>query len=703
MLGVGSHVSSTLVVTGYPVEVGPGWLEPLLAYPGRLDVVLHVDPVPGHVATQRLRKQRARLESTRRQDADKGRLDDPETEAAAADATDLAYRVARGEGKLFRVGLYLTVHADDETGLGEELGAVGAIADSLLLRTVPATFRALQGWISTLPLGVDLIGARRTMDTAALAAAFPFASPDLPTADPADAAAPTGGVLYGINTMSSGLVIWDRWAQPNHNSVTLARSGAGKSYLTKLELLRSLHNGVEAAVIDPEGEYVRLAGAVGGTVLTPGAPGVCVNPFDLPAAPRRRGRRTKGEAAEAVGGDVLTRRALFVHTLLAVLLGGSTTAAERAVLDTAIMGAYRTAGITADPRTWGRPAPLLFDLQTALVDADTQTAHDLAARLAPYTTGTHRSLFEGPTTTRPEGHLVVWNLRRLPDELKSVGMLLTLDAIWRRVTDSADRRRRLVVVVDEAWLLMREGEGGRFLFRMAKAARKYWAGLAVVSQDADDVLGSDLGRAVVANSATQILLRQAPQAVDHIADTFGLSAGESDFLLSADQGEGLLLAGTSSRVSFAALAAAGEHALVTTDPADPADDEDTTDTDPDHGDADFDPEHDDESHEFDDDLDDDTFDDPGEELEGDVFDDEGFDEDEDVDPLHGFDRADPDESPFDQGADTAERVDTDTAAGGPGPDALRDDGGSDVRGRVDPGGASRMPPRRARSARRTSR
>ncbi|MFE3205581.1 VirB4 family type IV secretion system protein [Embleya sp. NPDC059237] len=685
MLGVGGHLASTLVVTGYPAEVGPGWLEPLLAYPGRLDVALHVEPVPANIATQRLRKQRARLESTRRHDADKGRLDDPETEAAADAAADLAYRVAKGEGKLFRVGLYLTVHADDEAMLGEELAAVAAIAESLLLRTVPVTFRSLQGWLSTLPLGVDLVGVRRTMDTAALAAAFPLASPDLPTPDPADAAAPTGGVLYGVNTMSSGLVIWDRWAQPNHNSVTLARSGAGKSYLTKLELLRSLHTGVEAMVIDPEGEYTRLARAVGGTILTPGAPGVCINPFDLPPAPRRRHRN-----GDAAGGDALTRRALFVHTLLAVLLGGTVTAAERAVLDTAIMGAYRTAGITADPRTWARPAPLLFDLQTALVDADSDVAHDLAARLAPYTTGTHRCLFESPTTTRPDGHLVVWNLRELPDELKPVGMLLTLDAIWRRVTDPTLRRRRLVVV-DEAWLLMRESEGGRFLFRMAKAARKYWAGLAVVSQDADDVLGSDLGRAVVANSATQILLRQAPQAVDHIAETFDLSAGERDFLLSADQGEGLLLAGVASRVSFVALAADAEHALITTDPG-----ELTHDFDPDD-----DGEYADTGEGFDVFAEDDEFG---------SYADEGFDDDPDGSLAGSRPLADPDDADADSDRDEEPWPDLDGIA--PDPDPGRADAESAAlpaaatttdSAPVGAGGGSRRRAGRSDSARRAPR
>ena len=233
----GDDWSATLAVTGYPAEVSAGWLEPLLSYPGRVDVTLHIEPIPVAVAAARLRRQRARLESGRRAGADRGQLDDPDTEAAADDARDLAYRLARGEGKLFRLGLYLTVHAGSEEDLAAEVQAVRALAASLLLVTVPATFRSLQGWATTLPAGTDQLLLRRTMDTAALAASFPFTSPDLPRDPAAPHALP--GVLYGVNTAGPGLVAWDRWAADNHNSVTLAASGAGKSYLAKLEILRS--------------------------------------------------------------------------------------------------------------------------------------------------------------------------------------------------------------------------------------------------------------------------------------------------------------------------------------------------------------------------------------------------------------------------------------------------------------------------------
>ncbi len=254
---------------------------------------------------------------------------------------------------------------------------------------------------------------------------------------------------------------------------------------------------------------------------------------------------------------------------------------EKAALDRAILAVYRAAGITADPATHTRPAPLLRDLASALAaDAD-PAARQLAARLAPWVDGSFKDLFDGPSTTRPAGHLVVWSLRQLPDELRTVGTLLALDHIWREVDQPPGAPRsgsapqappRRLIVVDEAWLLMRDGEGARFLYRLAKAGRKRHAGLTVVTQDAADVLGTDLGRAVVSNAATQILMRQAPQAIDAVGDAFGLTAGERRLLLTARRGHGLLLSGT-HRTGFEAIASAAEDGLATTNPADLSDDE----------------------------------------------------------------------------------------------------------------------------------
>jgi type IV secretory pathway VirB4 component len=546
---VGDDYSAALAVTGYPAEVGPGWLEPLLSYPGRVDVSLHIEPVPPAVASQRLRKQRGRFEASRRQSASKGRLDDPELDAAAADAAELASRIARGDARLFRLGLYLTVHADSEPELADRLSEVKALASSLLLDVAPATWRQLQGWITGLPLAFDALGMKRVFDTDALAAAFPFTSPDLPTT-----AGDTGmGVLYGLNLHSPGVVVWDRWAQPNYNSVILARSGEGKSYLAKLDLLRNLYLGVEAFVIDPEDEYVRLADAVGGTIIRPGVPGVRINPLDLAAGD---------------GDDALVRRALFMQTFVAVLTGNAGVSPEEAAaLDVAVLAAYRAKGITTDPRTWRRPAPLLADVAAALLEAG-EAGRVLAARLYPYVAGSFKGLFDGPTTTAPSGHLVVYAIKDLPEELKPVGTLLILDAIWRTVSTahrSGPLTRRLVLV-DEAWLMLRAGLGAQFLFRLAKSARKYNTGLGVITQDAGDVLATEVGRAVVSNAATQVLLRQATQAIGAVTEAFGLTDGEQAFLLSCAQGDALLASG-SSRVAFHSLADDEvEHDLVVTGP-----------------------------------------------------------------------------------------------------------------------------------------
>ncbi|HWD03609.1 MAG TPA: DUF87 domain-containing protein, partial [Amycolatopsis sp.] len=291
VLEVGGEWVASFAVTGYPREVHPGWLQPLLTYPGRVDVSLHIEPIDPVTAANRLKKQLSKLESGRRHTSDKGRLIDPQVEAATEDAYDLSARVARGEGKLYRLGLYLTVHAATEEALGDEVAAIRSLAASLLLDCKPTTYRSLQGWITSLPMGLDLVGMRRTFDTSALSAAFPFTSPDLPPPDPTSVGAPRG-VLYGFNVGSQGLVHHDRFALDNHNSVILGRSGAGKSYLVKLELLRSLYRGIEIHVIDPEDEYARLAAAVGGTYVHLGAEQVRLNPMDLPIHTRPDGRRT---------------------------------------------------------------------------------------------------------------------------------------------------------------------------------------------------------------------------------------------------------------------------------------------------------------------------------------------------------------------------------------------------------------------------
>jgi type IV secretory pathway VirB4 component len=539
-LRAGETWCETLCVTGYPREVSPGWLAPLLAYPGPVDVALHVEPVENAEAARHLRRQLARFESTRRIEAKRDRLVDPALEAAAQDAAELAGELARGEGRLFRVGLYVTVRAPSEETLEREVSRVRSLCASLLLDTRPATFRAVPGWVTTLPLGIDALRLRRTFDTKALAASFPFASAELESA---------GGIFLGRNATTGGLVFVDRFTLDNHNQVILARSGAGKSYLAKLQILRSLYAGIEVLVIDPENEYRRLAENVGGTVIRLGTGGERLNPLDL---------------AHAGDPHALTEQALFCHALVSAL-ADEVSDEEQATFDRAILAAYADAGITADPRTHIRPAPLLAHVLGHL--RQLPEGLRLAGRLEPYTSGSRRALFDTPTTVRPEGHLVVFSLRDLQsEELKTAATLVALDAIWRRVIRG--ERRPRVVVVDEAWWLLAAagGAGARFLQRLAKSARKHWCGLTAISQEVGDLLSSDLGRAVVANAAHQVLLRQEPHEAEALARVFNLSDGERSYLLTCDKGQGILAVGT-ERTALQVVASEAEHRLATSSPA----------------------------------------------------------------------------------------------------------------------------------------
>jgi type IV secretory pathway VirB4 component len=539
---IGERWRASFAVVGYPREISRGWLAPLLQAARDTDVALHIEAVPPPVAADRLRRQRARLESTRRLEAERGRLPDPTVAAAAEDANELAARLARGESKLYRSGLYLSVTAGSRNELDERVQRLRAICASLLLHVVPASFRPVEGWLSTLPLGLDRLRLRRAFDTEALAASFPFAAAD-PHTD-------SDGVLYGL-APSGAPVLLDRFARENYNSVLLARSGAGKSYLAKLEALRLLFDGVQVFVVDPEDEYRRLCHAVGGIYLPlAGDDAVALNPLDLPAAG---------------GRHALAERTLFLAELVELLLAGLASE-ELPALERAVRACYTGAGISDDPASHGRAAPLLSDLTRALGD-DGAVGAALAARREPYASGAHSSLFARPTSARPDGQLVCFSLRGLPERLKAPALLVCLDAVWRSLEGPLRKR---CVIVDEAWLLMREPAGANFLHRLAKSARKRWCGLTTVTQDAGDLLASELGQSVIANAATQVLLRQAPQAIERIGEAFHLSAGERRHLLSCPTGSGLLILDSprgQERVPLKVVASVAEHKLVTSDPA----------------------------------------------------------------------------------------------------------------------------------------
>lgn len=532
----GDSWCETLAVFGYPREITAGWLAPLLSYPGPIDVALHVEPLPNDLAAGRLKRQRARFESTLQADAARSRISDPEIQAAASDARQLMSDLATGEGRLFRVGLYISVRGCSERELDIEVGRVRSLCSSLLMDTRPTTFRAVQGWLTTLPLGLDRVRQRRTFDTAALANCFPFTSCEIES---------SGGVLYGKNATTGTALFLDRFSLENYNQVVLAHSGKGKSYFAKLQILRSLCEGVEVLVVDPENEYERLARAVGGSIISLGADGDRLNPLEL---------ANRGQP------DALLRQSLFVHGLIDLLAGGLSST-ERSQLDRAILSTYEAAGVTADPSTHSGAAPLLKDVAAQL---RSDGVLDLAVRLEPFTSGSHRGLFDGPTTTDPTGHLIVFSLRDVPSEMKGPATMIALDTIWGRVSRGELKKR--IVVVDEAWLLLQSEAGARFLERLARSSRKYWCGLTTITQDVRDALSSDIGRTVLTNASMQILLGQHPQSLKALAEAFDLSKGETSYLGACQAGRGLLCLGA-ERATLQVIASAQEHALVTSNPA----------------------------------------------------------------------------------------------------------------------------------------
>jgi type IV secretory pathway VirB4 component len=414
------------------------------------------------------------------------------------------------------------------------------------------TFRMLDAWQATLPAACDRIGQTRVLDTAALAACAPLTSPD----NSGPGVSPTA-VLAGVSTATGAPVFRDRWAETNHNSLILGTSGAGKSFLAKTDLTRELCTGTLCTVIDPEGEYAPLAHAVGGTVVHLGLPGNPLNILDLPTP-------------EAAGPCELATRVLDLHTLAAVLIGSQHTERLRPALDRAAISAYQQAGITEDPTTWNRPAPDLADIATEAASAQDSSSHELATCLEPYATGSFAALFNrnhsdatstaDTRTDKGEAPLTVYTLQHLPDALRTPAILLVLSACWRQA-QPADQRRLLLI--DEAWQLLQDPAAARFVYRIAKSARKHRLALSLVTQDSGDLLASELGTAIASNAATQILLGQAPQALARLIDAFRLSAGEAAFLATAPRGYALVRTGT-SRTALATVTTPAEDPFLHT-------------------------------------------------------------------------------------------------------------------------------------------
>lgn len=559
---IGKRFARTIYVYGYPRSIFTGWISPLINLDEVIDVSLYIYPVESQIVLENLKRKVGQLQASYTINAEKGRVRDPGLEAAIVDAEELRDKLQVGEERFFRFGLYLTMYADSVDQLNQVERKIEGIFGQSLIYTKPATLQMEQGFNATLPLASDHLQISRNMNTGALSTSFPFTSAELSRNE---------GVLYGLNRHNNGLVLFDRFSLENANQVVFAKSGAGKSFAVKLEALRSLMLGTEILIIDPENEYQTLCDAVGGSYLRLSLSSETrLNPFDLP-------RVLDSEDAD----NALRTNIITLHGLLRLMMGGAQaqamqaagnaggtastmgvmSAAEDADLDVALINTYARAGITNDPLTHGATPPTMNDLYQTL-DSMPGNGKALAQRLRKYTTGTFSGIFSQQSNVDINNKFVVFNIRDLEDELRPVAMYIVLNYIWNRV--KSDKRKR-ILIVDEAWQLMKYDDSANFMFSIAKRARKYFLGLTTISQDVEDFLSSRLGRAVVANSSLQLLLKQAPSAVDLIADTFKLTEEEKKRLTQFPVGEGLFFAGL-NHIIIRILASQTEASLISTNP-----------------------------------------------------------------------------------------------------------------------------------------
>jgi len=554
-LRIGKRYAKTIYVYGYPRQVFTGWLSPLVNLDEIIDLSIFVYPVESQVVLENLKKKVGQLEASYTINQEKGKVRDPGLEAAIQDAEELRDQLQVGEERFFRFGLYLTLYANSAEELTQVTRKVESIFGQSLIYTKPASLQMEQGFNSTTPQATDQLMISRNMNTGALSTSFPFTSAELSRNE---------GILYGLNRHNNGLVLFDRFSLENANMAVFAKAGAGKSYAVKLEALRSLMIGTEIIVIDPENEYETLSSAVGGSYLRLSlAASTRINPFDLPTV------FDQEEADNALQANIIT-----LHGLLRLMLGGATvtsggstlstplTPTEDADLDLAIINTYARAGITRDPLTHSATPPTMNDLYNTLASM-TGTGPNLAQRLRKYTTGTFGGIFSEQSNVELDNPFLVFCIRDLEDELRPVGMYIILNYIWNKV--KSDKRKR-ILVVDEAWQLMKYDDSANFLFSIAKRCRKYYLGLTTITQDVEDFLSSKMGRAVVSNSSLQLLLKQGPSAVDAVADAFKLTDEEKARLTQFPIGEGLFFAGL-NHVIIRILASQTENDLITTNPA----------------------------------------------------------------------------------------------------------------------------------------
>lgn len=539
---LGTMYGRTFYVYGYPRQIFTGWISSIVNMDEEIDVSMFIYPVASQVVLENLRKKVSQLEAGLQIDAEKGRVRDPAKQSAIVDAEDLRDSLQIGEERFFRLGLYLTTYAKSLEELDFIQHKIETVLGQQLVYSKPATVQMEQGLNSTLPQFTDQLQVRRNMNTGALATSFPFTSADLTQEN---------GILYGINMHNNGLVLFDRFTLENANMVVFAKSGAGKSFAVKLEAVRSMMMGTEVVIIDPENEYEKLCDAVGGSYIRMSLNSTTrVNPFDLPQV------LDKEDGDNALRSNLIT-----LHGLMRLMMGGALSPNEEADLDQALIDTYAKAGITGDPLTHQTPPPTINDLYETLLHMQ-GSGPSMAQRLRKYTTGTFAGIFSQQSNVDINNPMVVFNIRDLEDELRPVAMYIVLNHIWNK-TKSDKRRRNLII--DEAWQLLKYQDSANFMFSLAKRARKYYLGLTTISQDVEDMMSSQTGRAIVSNSSMQLLLKQSTSAVDVLSAVFKLTGEEKKRLSQFPVGQGLLFAGQ-NHVHIQIIASPTETSLISTNP-----------------------------------------------------------------------------------------------------------------------------------------
>lgn len=535
----------SLFVAGYPRFVNANWLAPLINFDHTMDISMFIYPVEIKGTLDDLRRKIAEMEAEIATDIQRGKVIDPSTKAKLEDALTLQEQLTKGVERFFQFGLYLTIPADSLKELEETTKEIKSTLGSLMIIAKDATLQMEEGFQATLPIGTSKLNITRNMDTTSLATTFPFTSSELTANE---------GILYGINQHNGSLVIFDRFNLENANSVVFGKSGSGKSYLIKLEALRSLMMGTEIIIIDPENEYQKLSEAVGGEYISFGfGSNAKINPFDLPQKYLENGQATKENR--------LGFKLLSLHSLFKIMVG-EMDSDEEALLDRALVATYRGKGITPDPATQKNEAPLLEDLYKTFLGMETDKAKTLANRLEKFVKGSLVGIFDQRSNVNLKNPFTVFSLKNVEGSLRPIVMFIILDYIWTKVQDNLKKR---LVIVDEAWYLMRHQDSAQYLESIAKRARKYYLGLTTITQDAPDFLASPYGKSIITNSSIQILMKQHPAAIDQIGEIFYLSQGEKNLLLSADIGEGLFFAGE-NHVAIQVISSSQEHKLISTDP-----------------------------------------------------------------------------------------------------------------------------------------